>query len=93
MTRGSIPNQTSGGATISFATTSPTSSTLYDAQRPHAIPVHLQDLDFRAGPIPPQSNQPDAATEDLEPDDLIGLLQQFGCPFPVLIEKPIRETG
>ena len=39
--------------------------TAQDARRPQAIPIHLQDLDFRARAIHPQSDPPDAGTEQL----------------------------
>ena len=36
-----------------------------DPQRPHALRVHLQALDFRAGTIHPRSNPPNAGTKQL----------------------------
>ena len=34
-----------------------------DAERPHALRMPLQNLDFRAGSIHPKSDPPDAGTE------------------------------
>jgi RNA-directed DNA polymerase len=38
-----------------------------DAERPHALRIHLQDLDFGARQIHRQSDPPDAGTEHLTP--------------------------
>jgi hypothetical protein len=40
-----------------------------DPRRPHAIRIHLQNLDFRTRSIHPKSDPPDAGTEHLEYDD------------------------
>jgi IS30 family transposase len=39
--------------------------TAQDARRPHALRIHLQDLDLRARSIHPRSDPPDAGTEHL----------------------------
>ena len=36
-----------------------------DPRWSHALQIHLQNLDIRAGSIHPQSDQPDAGTEHL----------------------------
>jgi transposase InsO family protein len=37
-----------------------------DPRRPHALRIHLQGLDLRAGSIHPRSDPPDAGTEHLD---------------------------